>query len=190
MISNMVLVQKMGEIVADAESRVLPELQQAAPNILGLNYIYGSLEEIRRRLLEMSRTPDEQLQMYPLVMLLTDISIAESKGGYPGTVTLQMCIVYPAVKEARPEEKYRDVLTPILNPIHDALLRAIVDSRCFVLSSVRNIQYTRREVLDMKLVQLADGTFDRVDGIELQNLKLTISDLTKLKSITEVQGLL
>jgi hypothetical protein len=42
----------------------------------------------------------------------------------------------------------------------------------------------------MKLVQLADGSFDRVDGIELQNIKLTISDLNKLQSITEVQGLL
>lgn len=189
MTSNIVLAKKMGEIVKDAEANVLAQLQQADASITGINYLYGSTDEIRRRLLEMSRTPEEQPKMYPLVMLLTDISIAESKGGYPGTVTLQMGIVYPSKKEARPEERYSDVIAPILNPIHDQLLQSITDSGCFVLNSVRNIAYTKQEILDMKLVQLADGTFERVDGIELQNMKLTISDLNKLKPINEIQGI-
>ncbi len=183
----------MGDIVAKLPAQklngklLLEKLQEANPTINTIHYLYGHPVEIIQTMMEWSKDPgtdgtDGKYNMYPLVMLYTDIPEVIDRGvsGYYATVTMQMVIAYMTSPTLKAAQRLEQNFKPILQPIYEGLMQGIMRSGAFAIQAQKRIPHTKYDRYFWGKTGLygnsANMFNDFIDAIEIQNLTLRVSN--------------
>lgn len=182
-----------GKIIEDMTPDILPKLQAVDANIKTVTYIHGPIDELTTTLQQMDEDRNNFDKKYPLIYLRHNIR--ESVGlnsGYPSESNVDIGIAHHTNKEYKTNERYEHVFIPILLPLYKALLEEILDSGYFVADELEDISHTRVDNVKLGTESFLDldESFDFIDAIELQGLRLTNNFDNCIHLITNVQGYL
>jgi len=126
----------MNNIVTEIRTAVeaikaIPAIQAAYPKGTGKPYyMAGHLQEIQNRLLNKSKDKIEKYTKYPLIVLRLDTpETVESNVSY---FNLNIIIVTQTEKNINAEDRVTEIFEPILYPLYEAFINAIVDSGLFM----------------------------------------------------------
>jgi len=180
------IVQAMSDtILADIQASELAIQQITNPaatesSIVAINFQYGHLREIIETMKQYEQSPELRYEKYPLVALFLDIPEQYgNSGGYPGECTLHIAICYGTGKTLKAEERYAQVIKPILLPLYEELMKQIEACAEIITGSADHIQHTMQEHPYWGRGGLGDhegNVFaDAVDAIEITDLQLTIN---------------
>ena len=139
-------------------------------------YMYDTTKKIRQRLQEKDKSPTEQYQKYPLIALVEGYTYDRTNSEVYAEVSPTLVIVDYTDRNYDGEERYDNVITPILLPIYDDLLVAIFESLNFWFDT----ELTEpRHLMTIILHYGDDGNTnnkyaDHLDAIEIGNLELKI----------------
>lgn len=183
------IVKIMADIVEAVSDAILSEIQAAElaivqlttptateSNIAAINYQYGHLNELIETMKQYEQSPELRYEKYPLIALFLDIPEQYgSSGGYPGECRLHMAICYGTSTTLKAEERYAQVIKPILLPLYEELIRQIESCAEFV--TIGTLQHTMTERPYWGRGGLGDTAgnvfADAVDAIEITDLNLT-----------------
>lgn len=137
-------------------------------------YMYGHFLEIANRLKEKDQDKVYKYQKYPLIALRMDIP--ETHRGDMVDYSLNIAIVGFTDKNYNAQERYTNVIKPVLSPIYEALMDEL--KHHFVWT---NNRYRPEHVkIDRPFWGTTNPNWnskyifsDPLDAIEIQNLKIT-----------------
>lgn len=184
MVTNNYLTTAIGEAVNRTESKVLAQLQEFNPAIVGLNYQFGHIADIYQTLNEWNWTPEYQAQKFPLVWLVMDASIQTGRVGRNDTVRFDLVIANQTNNTYKAADREVNNFIPILRPIYKELMSAIADSRYFSIGSKDTIthEYIERYYWGRDSGATPTGTNntantfpDFIDAIHLRGLELPLN---------------
>ena len=89
-------------------------------------YVYGVPKEIANRLLMKDKDNVFKYQKYPLIALR--LRVVENVESYIHNVSLNIAILDFTNKNYRAEERYENVITPILMPLYELFLNKVEES--------------------------------------------------------------
>ncbi len=165
------IVEEMASVIA----KVNTALTAASFGTTPVYYMYGHPKEIAIRLQELSNSPTEGAKKFPLIILFTDITIDRSLIGFYGSVSLRILIANFTLAEYISEQRTEINFKPILHPIKKELINQID----------RHARFTYEDELTYKETdmyyygsQINDKNIfnDRIDAIELRDIKLNIKN--------------
>jgi hypothetical protein len=165
------IVEELAAVVA----KVNTALTAASFGTTPVYYMYGHPMELANRLLELSKSPTEGSKKFPLIILFTDITIDRSLVGFYGSTQLRMLIANFTLAEYTSVQRTEINFKPILHPIKKELLNQID----------RHSRFTYEDELSYKETdmyyygsQINDKNIfnDRIDAIEIRDLKLNIKN--------------
>lgn len=171
---------KLGEMVAKANTKVLPDLQNATKNPLtyqtieGINYLYGHMLEVSNTIQLWLKDETLKKKRFPLVALIEDKSDMPQGAfnGY-GKCRLNVIICMATKQNWTSLEREANTFVPILRPIYKELMQQIMDDGYFVVYSDADMQH---QAYDRKFWGTEDETKNRlteyVDAIDIKNLEL------------------
>ena len=142
-------------------------------------YMYGHPKEIRQRLQERDSGPTLKYQKYPLIALIQDFPEDMTDPELYAEVKITVVIVGYTKKDYYSEDRYTNVLKPVLYPIYNDLLEAIFnDSNFWFDPSLTKPKHTKTDRLFYG-TESVDGNVanqyaDHLDAIEVSNLELRI----------------
>lgn len=142
--------------------------------IENVNYFYGPVREIIRKLQQWNASDTYEPKRYPLIALIQPFNQVQGDSvGIQEVNNLDIAICMLSVKEWDTPTRYANNFNPILRPIVDSLLDAIDDDGR-VLSVVEQLQFTKIEWPFWDAGQEKNPFNDVLDVIELKNLKLKV----------------
>ena len=165
------IVEEMAAVVA----KVNTALTAASFGTTPVYYMYGHPKEIAIRLQELSNSPTEGHKKFPLIILFTDITIDRSLVGFYGSTQLRILVANFTLPEYTSVQRTDINFKPILHPIKKELISQIE----------RHSQFTFEDELTYKETdmyyygsQINDKNIfnDRIDAIELRDIKLNIKN--------------
>lgn len=165
------IVDEIEAIVA----KVNDALTLAGFNELPVYYMYGHPKEIAARLQELSNSPTEAHKKFPLIILLTDITIDKSIVGFYGSARLRMLICNLTQPEYISDERTEKNFKPVLHPIKKELIRQIERHKQFTYED--ELQYSETDMYYYGS-QINDKNIfnDRIDAIELKDIRININN--------------
>lgn len=170
------IVQIMKEVVAKVEQKVLTTLQQVNSDIKTIHYEHGHYIEINTTLQERDASKSFFNKKYPLVALFEDIKEVQ-KFGYK-ECSLTMVICFSTKEEYKSEDRYNDVIKPILEPIYLELLNQLQSHPD--LMGYENPPHNKINRpywgVPTKNGNIENIFSDFLDAIEINNLKLKYKD--------------
>lgn len=180
MISNypqLSLPKVFGEIVTEMNADILTELQAQDSNILQISYLHGNIKEIAAKLVAKRNAPKLKAKMFPLVLLIEDITIDRRLGSNMyGTANVNVIICNHTKAGLTSEQREDANFVKILRPMYHSLLYQIGQHRAFTLYSDRNIPHTMTE---RKLwgndAKTEHALGDYIDAIDLMNMELPLN---------------
>lgn len=119
-------------------------------------YMYGNRREIAGRLLQKDKDKVLQYKKYPLIALRLDIP-EEKKDGMIH-YTLNLAILTMTDKNYTAEERYQQVLKPILYPLYKSFLQHLEKSGLFMWEGELD------EPEHTKIDRLFWGTYNQIKG--------------------------
>lgn len=139
-------------------------------------YMYGHRLEIAARLSEKDKDSVYKYQKYPLVALRLDTPEVEHDGVID--YNLNIVIVEFTKKNYNAEERYVNVIKPILYPLYNLFIKKLIESGLFMWGpGLKTPPHTK---IDRPYWGTAgpEGNIksifnDELDGIELMNLKIS-----------------
>lgn len=171
------IVDIIGEVVAEVQAELLPDLSAYDDNIVGVNYMYGPPLEIINRLTKWSQSNGQDKKKYPLVALLHPIT---KRGGTNTIVTTNLRIIIVR-RNSDPklftEQRYENNFRPVLIPIFESFKEKLGENASFSSNGYFDIEDTEWPFWGGDEQQSANIFNDKVDIIELKINNLTI-DLT------------
>lgn len=99
-------------------------------DIKTINYQHGHYKEIANTLQEFNASPLLYDKSYPLIALFEDIRYTQTNGIYQ--VNLNLAICYKSEATLRSEDRYKEVINPVLLPLYEAFIKAMQDSGKFM----------------------------------------------------------
>ena len=168
------VVDLFAKIVADTQTAVLPILQAFNPAFTGVNFQAGHRLEISNTLLEWSKN-SKDADKFPMIALMMDFPEENGGIGNPTNLILQFAIATLTQPDWKLKDRNEKTLYPILYPIYHEFLRQIYYCGYFINSKApKNIKIDR-PLWGLQGANGNTGNFfnDKVDIIEIQNLKLT-----------------
>ncbi len=175
------VVQMMGNIVTAVQAAILTQLQGANSDIVAINYLFGHPLELIATLQEKQKSPTSKMNIYPLVMLFTDIPEHwGNPGGYYADVTLQMVIAYSSKPDLKAADRLTKNFLPILLPIYQELMKQIVASGYFVTQNQKGLKHIKLDRYYWGKTGLYGNTAnqfnDFLDAIEIKDLQLKLTN--------------
>lgn len=172
------LKQQFGEVVSAVSSAITAKLKNVDPLITGVHYEYGHYTDIQQRLISYSNTASKKQDRYPLIAVFEDDRVSHQKRGVYGVSGMKVMILALSNPNYTREQREEYTFKPILYPIYEELLNQIWQSGKFMVYSadqIRHTQINRPHWGDPGLYSNESYLFgDVLDGIELNNLELTI----------------
>jgi len=180
-----VIPYMIGDVVAKANTVLLPKLQAAKPNIVGINYQYGPFLEVCATIMQNTKNDGTSAKKYPLVCLV--LPITENSDGKVVGIDQNTPITLIIATISNPTDKsaarYAKNFIPILYPIVDEILEQFDNDSRFLFESKDLINHTKTDypywggAPDAKDAQKANPFGDWCDAIELKiNLKINTSN--------------
>lgn len=186
------IVYLFENIVNNVKTELLETLQAADSGINTINYLYGSMDEVRETLQQYDESPEERFNKYPLIVLVTPFHEKMGEGsGYYSKATVRIGIAHHTDRDKKSKERYQNNIVKVLLPLYETLLEEICESGYFVAYSRRDLKHTRliRDDIGTNPFMQMDGiTFDYIDAIEIQDLELTVNWDCPLIDISKVYG--
>lgn len=163
------IVDEIEAVVA----KVNDALSLAGFDELPVYYMYGHPKEISNRLQQLSNSPTEGHKKFPLVILLTDITIDKSIIGFYGSTRLRMLVCNLTQPEYISEERTEKNFKPILHPIKDELINQLSLYKQFTFEdelkySETDMYYYGSQINEKNIFN------DRIDAIELKDIRINI----------------
>lgn len=168
-------------IVQKVSDKLTSKLQAFDSKITGIHYLYGHPLEIVNILKEKSEGGSTKFQRYPLVAFFLDSEVDRTDFQFYGEQRCHLAVIRPCKFDGTEKAEQRDLknFIPVLTPIYMELLRQINYSGVVESSGensfphkVTNRYYWGREGLFGNQGNIFD---DRVDAIEIEDLKLKIN---------------
>jgi len=149
-------------------------------------YMHGHPLDVIKTLNQKDRDPVNKSKKYPLIALLQDFT--EEMGEDQRIVSetsLNIVIAYHTVSEYNSAQRYDNSFRTILYPLYDLLIEKIIDSGWFLNvgsgrvphDKIDRLYWGRGETKGNKAVVFND----LIDAIEIQNLRLQLRIVQKLK---------
>lgn len=165
------IVEEMSAVIA----KVNTALTGASFSTTPVYYMYGHPKEINNRLVELSNSPTEGHKKFPLIILFTDITIDRSLIGFYGSTSLRMLIANFTLPEYISEQRTEINFKPVLHPIKKELINQIDRHDRFTYEDEltykeTDMYYYGSQINDKNVFS------DRVDAIELRDIKLNIKN--------------
>lgn len=165
------IVEEMEAVVA----KVNTALTAANFGTTPVYYMYGHPKEIAIRLQELTNSPTEAHKKFPLIILFTDIAIDKSLIGFYGSTSLRMLIANFTLPEYTSVQRTDINFKPILHPIKKELLKQIDLHDRFTYEDELTYKETDMYYYGSKIND--NNVFnDRIDAIELRDIKLNIKN--------------
>lgn len=171
------LAEMIEDVVELVREDVLAEIKCKDDYIQTINYQYGSLVEIRQTLKQWDEDKEKKHEKYPCIFLILDTpeQIGLSNTGYNGRYRCTIGIVHHTEDDYTADERYKNVIKPILYPIYESFVANLLDSGLFVGYDVQDTPHTKIDRVNMgkgAFLQLDEGSYDYLDAVELNNLQL------------------
>lgn len=167
------LPKLFGEVVDSIRTAKLADLQAYDPTIQTINYIYGNMKEIVNRLQEYANNPAKQLLMFPVFMLVEDITVNRRNNNYYGKSSFSLIIANWTKPEYNSEQREVINFDNILRPMYVNMLYQIFRHPAFPLPSQRQIPHT---YTDRKYWGMDDGG-SNVLGNYIDAIEVSFTDL-------------
>jgi hypothetical protein len=169
--NDVFIVDQIGEVV----ERVNQGLYLLGFQHLPVYYMYGHPMEISSRLQELSNSPNNQHQKFPLIILFTDITISKDVPGFYGSASLRMLIANMTDPNYISVERTENNFKPILHPIKNELINQISDYEGFTYRAEltydeTDMYYYGSQINNKNIFN------DYIDAIELKNIKVNIKN--------------
>lgn len=174
------LVTIMGDIVGRVNTILMPTLSTLTLNgvnrgIVNVNYMYGPIKEIIKRLTQWTASDTYEPKKYPLVALVQPFTAARgSQVGIAAIDDINIIICMGTIAEADAPTRYDVNFNPILFPIYDELLNQIDLDRRTLTQGRDLIPQTMVEWPYWDAAQDKNPFNDRLDVIEIKNMKLKV----------------
>lgn len=167
------------EIVSKVSKNITCKLQEVNKNIKGVFYEHGHYVEILNTLSNAENSPTRFDKKYPLIALIEDIRYRTSPNGFK-EANFDLIICYNTIDMAVSQDRYKEVINPILIPIYDELIRQIGLSGKFANYTFPHDMITRPYYGVEQ--QKGNGTnanrgnifTDMLDAIEIRNMRLNL----------------
>ena len=143
-------------------------------------YEYGHPQEIADILTGKDGHATKKYQKYPLIVFYTDVRIKHGNPTFYGELERQfISIIGQSVEGYSSKQRYDNVITPILIPLHTSLINKIKSSRYF-LGVSPELDYTevRRPFWGStsKYGNIKNMFNDHLDAIDMENIKLKLRE--------------
>lgn len=161
-----ILEDEVGLIVAKASNSLS----------ISINYQYGTWDEINTLLAQYSKTLEYSKLKFPLFWFTQPYTIRRVDGGYFGDTSLRFFIIVDSNKDWTPAQRMELNYKPVILPIYREFIKQFVASTYLFedpLDQHLPHDVTRRPYWGEEQQQQID---DVVDGLEINNLKLKISN--------------
>ncbi len=143
-------------------------------------YEYGHPQEISNKLADKDGHQTKKYQKYPLIAFYTDVRIKHGDAKNHGELKRQfMSIIGQSDKSYSSVQRYANVITPILIPLHKALVKKIQSSKYFIGTNPRlNHEEVRRPFWGStsKYGNVANMFNDPLDGIDMEDISLKLTN--------------
>lgn len=146
-----------------------------------IHYMYGHPLEIVTRLQEMTQSPTQAANKYPLVALFTDFQI--ERGDRPdmyGRARLQLIVATITENTYQAPQRMEKNFKPILYPIYNEFLYQLFRHKQFSVQSEEELKHTQIDRMywgKQGLYGNVGNIFnDYIDCIELQNLIVNVKN--------------
>lgn len=169
----------IADVVSLTEEDVLGTLQCENDRIVKLNYQYGSLEEIRETLKRWSADKEKKYEKYPCVFLILDATEQMGTPNSYGKHKVTIGIVYHTEQDYTADQRYGKVIKPILYPVYNSFVNNLLACGHFVAYDLQDIPHNKIDRVNMgkgEFLNLGEGSYDYLDGIEMNNLELTVNE--------------
>jgi len=161
--------------IVDEMKAIVDAVNVAAP--LGdteIKYMYGHPLEIRNRLQIISESPERGAK-FPLVVLLTDITITKNIPGLYGTADLRLLVMNITQPEYFSEKRTEVNFKAVLHPIKNELIKQIELHKQFTFPT--EISYSETDAYFYGSSINNKNVFgDYIDCIEISNLSVNIKN--------------
>lgn len=166
----------VGEMVEAMNTDILADLQEQDSNILQISYMHGGLKELSSKLIKKNNAPKLRAKIFPLVLLLEDISIDRTEPNYYGTASVNIIICNQTRKDLTSEERESENFAKVLRPMYHNLLYQIEQHKAVSVYSERRISHT---MVERKLWGNDDKSANTIgfyiDAIDMMNVQLPIN---------------
>lgn len=148
-------------------------------DIKELNYQHGHYQEITNTLIEYNESKDHYDKKYPLIALIEDVrySYRDKMIDLPN---LGIVICYKSEATFRSKDRYKEIINPILMPIYESLMMAIVDSGMVSNYTINHEMFVRpyygasEDTANGTRKNRANIFNDILDCIEIRNMQLRL----------------
>lgn len=141
-------------------------------------YLFGHRLDINNRLLQKNKDSVYKYQKYPLIALRLPIPETHNPDGLTN-VSLNVAILALTDQNYKSEERYENVIIPILEPLYDSLVKALRDTSYFSFNGGIP-EHDKIDRLYWGIEQTEENVSniftDPLDAIELINLSLNVID--------------
>jgi len=152
-------------------------------------YQFGHPMEILENLTEMSSADSTKKLKYPIIAVLSDVEVKRDSANYYGKVNLTVLIATKTDKALKADAREKTNFKPILLPLYYDFLEHLIKCGHFKINYDGNIphNYIKRMYWGKNGIFITDSTLpapfnDFIDGIEINNLQLTIKNPTNEKT--------
>ena len=143
-------------------------------------YEYGHPKEISNILSDKDDNEKKKYQKYPLIAFYTDVRIKHGDAKNYGELKRQfMSIIGQSDKSYSSVQRYENVITPILIPLHKALVKKIQSSKYFTGTNPElNYEEVERPFWgsSSKYGNVANIFNDDLDGIDMENITMKLTN--------------
>lgn len=162
-----------GEVVDNVRTAKLADLQAYDSTIQTINYMYGNMKEIVARLLEYANNEAYHLLMFPIFMLVEDITVNRRNSTYYGKASFSLIIANWTKPEYNSAQREVINFDNILRPMYVNLIYQIFRHPAFPIPSQRQISHT---YTDRKYWGVDEGTAN-VLGHYIDAIEVSFTDL-------------
>lgn len=167
---DVLIVEEIGYVV---------EAVNAAAIVPGnIRYMYGHPLEIVARLQELSNSPTQKNQKFPLIVLFTDIKVHHDIPGFYGSTSLQMIVATTTDPSYTSEVRTAKNFKPVLHPIKQELMKQLGRHKQFTFPDEPDYSEIDRYFWGKKGLYGNEGNIfnDYIDCIELEGIRINIKN--------------
>lgn len=174
---NISLPKIIEEVVTSVSTEMLATMQAYNPAVNGIYYQYGNWKEVSHELGKKMSNEGLKDKIFPLIILIEDITIDRTNGGglFGIAQNVNIVICYRTLKEFSSAERESKTFSPMLRPLYHSFLKNLQRHAAVSLYSERDIahRYTERKYWGME-DYTADALGDYIDAIEISQMSIPI----------------
>lgn len=179
----MILIQ---EVIREVVSRVAEKLQ------VDINFQCGDAVYVNDQLQLLSSAPNADRIKYPLFLLYMPIKEDKTDAKCYAKVSLRILIATLSEQGYDYEQRLEYSFKNILHPIYEAFIEELKTDNRFIHEYYNHIPHTYVDNYQYGYhgaVAGKDEVFDKIDGIDITNLKLTLKNERICKNMPHSRGL-